>query len=134
MQHRVTKLAAAGWLLYWAVLFAATHIPTDDAKLDFPSGDKLAHVAGYALLALLAAVTLRAARWPPALVNAVVLLGSAAYGAVDEWTQAYAGRQPDFYDWVADVTGAVLGLVIFASAHRWLRRLGRGSAARGDQA
>ena len=56
----------------------------------------------------------------PALV--LLLLGM-AYGAMDEWHQAFVrGRSPDLADWFADVTGVVLGYTALLLLFGWLSR------------
>jgi VanZ family protein len=70
--------------------------------------DKVAHVAAYAVLGLLAARATRPARLLPALLWGAV--AAAAVGAADEWNQQWSTeRFSDALDWVADVAGGLLG-------------------------
>jgi VanZ family protein len=49
----------------------------------------------------------------------------AGYGILDELTQIPVGRHADVRDWFADVTGAIIGIVLAAGLHVTLRRWGR---------
>lgn len=111
---RWTAAAVAG--LYWLAMFLGTHWP----KLPLPQGgrlgwDKVLHFSGFAGLAVLLAFAV--SRWRDVTVATyvVIVVVLAAYGAVDEWTQALVpGRSCDLYDWLADMAGMTLGLMIFA--------------------
>jgi VanZ family protein len=104
---------------YWAALFIATHIPADRLPRPAQTADKLAHLLAFAGLSWLFATTweLSAGRLNSRhLVRAWFLL--ALYGALEEATQPLVGRHASVFDWLADMTGAALGLVLFA----WMRR------------
>lgn len=84
---------------------------------------KCAHVTEYAILALL---LWRALRSIPALSMKIsisfgaVLVGSALFGASDEFHQLFVkSRTPSVRDVLLDVAGALLGLLIGASFARW---------------
>src|SRR5512143_3634977 len=94
-------------LLYWAVLFVATHLPPRDLPATHVN-DKLEHATAYFLLSTLLYAGMRVLRpkargiwWKTALI---VL----AYGAIDEWTQLFVGRTCDLMDWLADAAGVTL--------------------------
>lgn len=77
-----------------------------------PPWDKLAHFAYYGAIAALLAIAL-GRRWFLGALLFVALLG-----ALDEWNQFYIpGRQSSFFDWLADVLGAVSALYVY---RRWL--------------
>jgi VanZ family protein len=82
-------------------------------------GDRLAHAGLYAVLGVgLGYGRVRAAGPPPHLV--LILVG-ALYGATDEWHQAFVrGRSPDWVDWLADVTGVLLGYLFVLWLIGWL--------------
>jgi VanZ family protein len=110
---------------YWLVLVVSTHVPPTFPGLPPHGTDRLAHLAAYGVLAGLVGLNLQLAgghvtgrhfRW---LWIAVVL-----FGVVDELTQPAFGRDASWIDWLADATGAVLGLMLFA----WLRAWGRASS------
>lgn len=117
---RLCQIVLAG---YWLAMFAATHLPIKVAAL--PGGtDKVIHVGLYALLAALLAITwqcsagrltARHLRW--------AWIALAAYAAFDELTQIPVGRTASWADWLADLVGALAGLVLFAW---WSARFRRG--------
>jgi VanZ family protein len=117
-RSQVTAVVAIITVLYWAVIFAGTHWPTDPVP---PTGktwidrlDKSEHLVAFGGLAVLlcAAGTLRGASagrlaWS---VPAIVAL----YGAFDELTQAFVrNRQTDIFDWLFDMLGASAGVALF---------------------
>jgi hypothetical protein len=95
---------AVAVLVSLAVLFA----PEDDVPFAPPGVDKLVHAALFAALAL-------TGRWAgigrTALAPMLVL-----YAAVSEVVQGMIGRDAAVGDWVADVVGLLLGLLIWQSA------------------
>ena len=53
---------------------------------------------------------------------APVFVGASAYGGLIEILQPSFGRSADMQDWIADIVGAALGILI-ALLYRRLRRL-----------
>jgi VanZ family protein len=50
-----------------------------------------------------------------------MLLAGLAYGATDEFHQAFVrGRTPDWVDWSADVVGVLIGYALVLLLVRWL--------------
>lgn len=103
-----------GWLgpllaSYWLLIYTATHLP--QAALPQTSlGDKTEHFIAYALLAGIMLPWVMH-RWPAARFPwLIVLLVSMAYGGIDEITQPIVNRYADLRDWLADSTGAAIGL------------------------
>ena len=92
---------------------------------DAPAGsDKVAHVAAYAVLALLFRCALGPGWRSAGIVTFVAALIAAGYGVIDEIHQSFVpGRTPSVTDAVADAVGAALGA--FVAGHgRALRRFG----------
>lgn len=122
----------AGWaglllLGYWLVAFTLTHLPMKGGGgplFGIPHADKLVHLAIYAGLSGLLSVWfgVRHRIGGAVAVAAVVLLALAAYAAFDELSQIPVGRDADFVDWLADVTGIGLGLCGFFVLRGWVRR------------
>ena len=121
MRRRLAIVALIVLLAYWATLFVATHTPDlRDANL-FPYSDKFAHAVAYALLAWLGAMVLRILHWPLNRICVTVFVVCATYGAIDEWLQQYTRRRADPVDWMADVVGTILGLIVFMFTHNAIR-------------
>lgn len=107
------------WRSWWppaawaACILVATWIP--GARLPHivlpEGGDKAIHFAFFVVLAYLVQRAVGAqgsARAVP-----YVLLALATFGALDEYVQQFIpGRSMELLDWVADVSGAVVGVVI----------------------
>lgn len=120
------RLLAAATAVYAVVLVTATHYPKPEEFLgpNAPS-DKLLHFMAYGLLGLLAAATLLAyGRWSRR--NAVKLFVTLALAAiVDEATQPLCSRAAEPLDWVFDVIGLTISMLLVAAVSNsaW----GRGS-------
>ena len=74
--------------------------------------DKLQHLAAFAALAAAAGLWASPAFWKrrSALTLLLTMIVGSAYGAVDEIHQYFVpGRDCNFWDWLADTLGAVLG-------------------------
>ena len=86
-----------------------------------PNGtDKLVHLAAFALLVLPAAFSRRV---PRGLLFGGLFIGAAIFGGAIELIQPHFGRSADLHDWVADMLGAALGLLLA----RFIRRIKYGS-------
>lgn len=86
--------------------------------IDCQDGHALAFMALGASLAVLVLAGRRGLRRFAG--GAVVLLILVGFAALDELAQGWMGRQPSFDDWLADVSGAVLGLVLGSELARFL--------------
>lgn len=101
------------WMLggYWLAALVATHTPADRLA-EIHASDKLAHFAGYAVLAGLFWLTLRS-RGVAAPVRVVVLAPTlAAYGMADEVSQAWVNRHPSVADWAFDILGVAAAISV----------------------
>lgn len=101
-----------------ALIVFASSRPTIAAP-DVVDIDKVGHFLVFGLLATLLCRLgsgWRAAGW--------ALLAASAFGATDEWHQAYVpGRAPDALDWIADTLGAALAVSLYAGWGRYRRLL-----------
>ena len=80
-----------------------------------PDGtDKLVHLIAFAALAFPLARTGRIGLVP-------VLIGASAFGGLIELVQPTFGRSADMQDWIADIAGVGLGIVL-ALVYRRLRK------------
>ncbi|MEI7811876.1 MAG: VanZ family protein [Ignavibacteria bacterium] len=101
-------------VIYWIMLLMLTSIPGQSTP-DFGISDKIEHAVAYMILTVLLCLTYQFQgkfkmlyRSPFVWTIATVAL----YGALDEIHQLFIpGRSCDIMDWMADITGAVLGLI-----------------------
>jgi VanZ family protein len=122
----VTARGRGGLFVALAVLWAAVLFWESSRANPFPflpegllSHDKLLHAGAYAVLGALVAAAFRAWGLGAGRAVSLAMLVAAAYGATDEWHQAYVpGRDADPLDWTADAAGAALGAAAAALALR----------------
>ena len=106
------RRAAIGLLgLYWLALFVGTHMPFSLRGMGHGS-DKILHMGAFTGLAFLMGLGIGGRR-PTWRTFALVLASAVLYGGFDELSQLLVGRQCEFWDWVADLCGAVLGLFAY---------------------
>ena len=112
-------LAAA--ILWTTAILVVNSISVSDPtwRPPFPGADKLTHAIMYAVASF---------TWRRAITSTRdattwrVLAGVAVLGALDEWHQRIVpGRSADFFDWVADVVGAWLGVALWHRLHKSVR-------------
>jgi VanZ family protein len=111
------------WLpvvLYCGLITGLSSIPSsnlpgpDFVVYDLPYADKIVHVCLYGLFGFF----LRRATGS----SGISLAMGAAYGAFDEnYQRLTPGRTCDIDDWCADVTGTLLGALIYSVYERFVR-------------
>jgi len=107
--------------IYWPVLFTLTHIPMPPIAGQSGMSDKTMHLLAFMTLMFLAWLTIspyEKVRWNRAKVW-MVLAVVAWYGAFDEWTQGFVGRETDIFDFCYDLGGSLLGLTILSVLTFW---------------
>jgi VanZ family protein len=120
---RYTRWIAAVTVLYWLALFIGTHIPLRLPPGSVPEGgDKLLHFVAYLGLAYLLGLWLSVKQPMSARHYLMILLVIAVYGALDELLQGPVNRNPDVYDWIADVFGGIAGLMLLYATRQLCRR------------
>jgi VanZ family protein len=107
-----TRFASRWWpVIGWAaVILTATSWPKPpQVGPDVPGADKVLHFGVYAILGYLVAKALRPPRGWSARLNAITAMVIFAFA--DELHQSLIpGRSTELLDWVADTTGATIGL------------------------
>ncbi len=107
-----TQWGTAGWALAITVL---SLVPKEHA-IQSGASDKLDHLAAYALLSFLAVLG-----WRKSIRLPVILLVVIAYGALLDGAQMWVpGRNPDWWDVLANSVGGVLGAGLALIANRYL--------------
>jgi VanZ family protein len=94
--------------IIWVTLVIMTHIPVPQAVQGLGVSDKLIHLVGYFPLGLLLPVC----RVPGCETWWRCLIVIAIYGILDELFQIPVGRTASVLDWIADVLGILLGLMV----------------------
>ena len=80
-----------------------------------PDGsDKVVHLIAFAALTLPLARTGRFGLIP-------IFIATSAYGGIIEVLQPFFGRSSDMQDWIADIAGVALGMML-GLLYRWLRK------------
>lgn len=110
-----------GLILYWPALFIATHMPVPQFVGKMGVSDKTLHYMAYLVLVSLVWWSIsphEKVNWKKPKVWAVLAV-LACYGAVDEYLQGFVHRSPDKYDFIADFSAAMTGLVILTIFSFW---------------
>ena len=101
-------------LLMTTVLTVAMLWPITQPPPAPEGSDKVVHLIAFAVLALPLAHTSRFGLSP-------VFIAASAYGGIIEVLQPYFGRSADMQDWIADIAGVTLGIML-ALLYRRLRQ------------
>ena len=107
--------------IYWPAIFILTHIPVPRIAGYSGMSDKTMHFLAYLALIFflwLAFSPYQGVNWKKLkvwMLFTVIIW----YGVVDEWLQGFVGRNSDPADFLADMTGAVLGLLILSIFSFW---------------
>ena len=112
-------------VLCMAIIFKISSM-TNEQLEDFPHvWDKLAHFCEYATLAGCYAMLWMRTEWSKRQWLRVLVVGVLAlvYGCTDEFHQSFVeGRDSSVLDLVADLTGGLMGGVVYAEIRRILNR------------
>ena len=112
------KIYHISLVLYLIAIFVLSSIPGDTfPNVDFEYSDKIVHLIVYAILFCLFFYSLKNQSKYVRLRELALeyaFLFTALYGITDEMHQYFVpNRSCEFYDWAADVTGALLMYLIF---------------------
>jgi VanZ family protein len=109
---RLWQLALA---VYWLALFIATHIPVERVPRAVGSADKVVHVLAFMLLSAIFATTWQVSAGRLNYRHLIwAWMAIVLYGALEESTQPFVNRTASLMDWLADATGAAIGVLLFA--------------------
>jgi len=121
---RRRKVVLAALLLYWPAIFILTHIPNTYLSqwvIATQIGDKTPHFLAYLGLVFLWWFMIspyRKVDWfRPAVWVTIAIM--AVYGTLDEWLQGFVGRQPDIWDFAADMAGVISALLLLTFVEFW---------------
>ena len=117
-------LAVFAWMALTVIL---STFPVDRIQPSVPDADKLGHAAVYCVLALLCARAWHRHGSSPAAAIERAMALVLVFGALLEFVQGFVGRDPSMGDWLADGTGALVGvglwkacrIVLDSTPERW---------------
>jgi len=127
MERRQIKVKAhnlfnSRWLIAATIFTAAviflTHLPNESVPEPFRQGglDKLMHIAAYGMITFFFVFSLRT---PLTLIGCLVLSPAIiTIGVIDEVTQPLVHRTASLFDWLANVVGIVIVLILCAGFRR----------------
>jgi VanZ family protein len=101
-------------ILYLGMVYFLSSLSFRNIQSPFPFYDKIFHAVEYAVLAVLLyrALYISLAKHLLRFVGIAVVFLSIVYGILDEFHQSFVpSRFPDFYDLVANTTGAIIGTI-----------------------
>ena len=120
LSHR-KKLTIILLLLYWVAIAILTHIPIPQLVRKAQVSDKALHCLAFLILVFLLWFAVKPnekVNWRKAAVWWVLLI-MAGYGMVDELLQNYVGRSGNATDFLANLAGVGVGLILFSIFSFW---------------
>ena len=113
--HRY-KFVYVPLIIYWVIIFIGTTLPSSQLPNWGPLTDKEKHFIAYFLLSVLLNFALSFQMKKPRLSkysHFFTFIIVALYGILDELHQSFIpGRSCDIHDWYADISGALLGVIL----------------------
>lgn len=102
-------------LIVTTVLTVAMLWPINQPPPAPDGSDKVVHLIAFAALAFPLARTGRFGLIP-------VFVGASAFGGIIELIQPYVGRSAEMQDWIADIVGVALGIILAQLYRRFRKR------------
>jgi VanZ family protein len=102
-------------ILYLGIIYYLSSLSLRNLKSPFPFFDKVFHAGEYAILAILLYRALYISLSKPLMrfIGIWVVFLCLIYGITDEFHQSFVpSRFPDFFDLIANTTGAILGTLV----------------------
>ncbi len=117
------RLAILVLACYWIALTTATHVSAS-LVASVHAYDKLIHFSAFGGLAFLIAWAVPTNVSRPSQNVLIAAFVASCYSAIDELTQIPVGRTADFFDFIADLLGILLGLLVYMVSRRILVKSG----------
>ena len=106
-------------------IFIGTSLPSDELSTMIEIGDKLKHFLAYFILAILLGLNLHFQdKWKSVSINYLIFtfIICTTYGVLDELHQMLVpNRSAEFYDWIADLLGSSIGVILVNYSIRFLK-------------
>jgi VanZ family protein len=115
------KLTIISLLIYWPAIFILAHIPVPRLVYQAQVSDKSLHFLAYLLLVFLLWSAIspdKKINWRKAVVWWILLV-AVWYGVIDELLQGDVGRSCDIRDFLANLAGVFVGLILFTFFTFW---------------
>lgn len=109
------------WVAFCYFIFALSSMSHPPHIVQFPLSDKVHHAVLYFILSVLVFRGFRISRWDIIRDHyGVWAIGFCLlYGLSDEWHQSFvANRITDFWDWIADAVGTLIGGISYLAYRR----------------
>jgi len=108
-------------VLYWPAIFILSHIPIPQLVYKARVSDKTIHFLAYFILVFLVWFAIspnKKVDWrrAPAWLILIIVIW---YGVLDEWLQAYVGRNADVMDFATNLAGVSAGLLMLSFLTFW---------------
>ncbi len=116
------KLTIAMLILYWPVIFIATHVPVKQVFGVPANSDKFLHFIAYAALTFLLwfSIILDNKKFFAWRKIAIMVTIVCLYGIADEFLQKFVSRGCDVFDLAADISGMVFAMVMVVVLSYWV--------------
>ena len=125
LKENRTKILLVPLILYWLFIFIGTSLPSDNLSTILEIGDKLKHFIAYFILAILLGLNLHFQdKWKSISINYLIytFIICTTYGVLDELHQMLVpNRSAEFYDWIADLLGSSIGVILVNYSIRFLK-------------
>ncbi len=122
MESQFSKWFKLPWLavvtIFTCFILVLSHIPQQkipEHEVLFRL-DKVIHIISYSIIYFLALFSIKTT--PTLRIKIIIFIFVLSLGYIDEYTQEFFGRTTSIFDWLADVMGAVLGLIFFEIMNR----------------
>ncbi len=115
------KLTLISLLVYWPGVFILAHMPIPRVVYKAQVSDKWLHFLAYLVLVFLLWFAIspdKKVNWRKATVWWVLMV-VVWYGVFDEVLQGFIGRNCDVTDFLADLAGTLVGLILFSLFTFW---------------
>lgn len=100
-------------VIYWIFLFTLTTLPTVPIDLGFQWQDKVNHTIAFTILSFLIYNYLSILKYSRKKNIIITFIVIAIYAAFDELHQPYFGRICDIWDFVFDLIGGIIGIILY---------------------
>jgi VanZ family protein len=113
---RHSRVLGGLFAAYWLLMFLATHLPMPHVESAPRFTDKVVHLVMYAGFTFLLSLWIMSKKPESPHLKWLVLGTAVVYAALDELLQVpLESRSADVWDFMMDVIGAALGLLLFAA-------------------